>query len=218
MRKNSFLYFRNIFFILTWIFCTFRSGIMGHLRAESGKKSILIVYHVGEPPWKSSAALDKKNVQALSQATTANMNTEIISRKIKKIFIDLGYRVFLKKTTDIQDPNEYFRYDGLVFGSPNWFSNMAYPLKKLFDEHFIRIWDHRQGKLKNKVLAGFVAAMSDSSGRHCLQTINWVLEQMSDRLVRGIVINVRWSLDRINSRLAQFCRRFANNIKGVNIK
>ncbi len=209
------VYSRSWILIAFFCFWLLFQGIMSNIHAKQEKKSILIVYHVGEPPWRSSPELGKKNVEALSQATTRNINTEIISRVMKTAFTSMGYRVFIKKAADIREPVEYLKYDGIIFGSPNWFSNMAYPIKKLFDEHFIRIWDHRRGRLNDKVLAGFVAAMSDESGDYCLKGINWVLEQMSPHLVKGIVINVRWSLKKTNTELNHFCQRFNNKLREV---
>ncbi len=90
-----------------------------------------IYYHVDTPPWQRSQPLEIKKVDALTQATTQEINTENIARAIKDQLSKNGFQVTLKKVTEAPEPTEYLNYDCLIFGSPNWFSNMAYPIKKL---------------------------------------------------------------------------------------
>ena len=198
--------------VIVLIFCY--SYLAPNLSGFEKTKSILIIYNVGTPPWQRSQPLEIKNVDALTQATTQEINTEIIARAMKDQLSKNGFQVTLKKATEIHEPTEYLDYDCLIFGSPNWFSNMAYPIKQLFDEHFIRIWDHHQGKLNEKVLAGFVAAMEvDTNGKQCLQGIYGVLEQMSQRTVEGIVVNVYSGKATMEKSVEQFCLRIIEKVK-----
>jgi len=190
------------------------SFLVPNLNGSEKAKSILIIYNVGTPPWQKTQPIEIKNVDALTQATTKEINTEIIASDIQDQLIKNGFRVTLKKANEIHEPTEYLNYDCLIFGAPNWFSNMAYPIKQLFDEHFICIWDHRKGKLNDKVLAGFVAAMEvNTSGKQCLQGIYGVLEQMSHQTVEGIVVNIYSGKAALDKNVKQFCERIIEKLK-----
>lgn len=177
-------------------------------------KSILIVFHSGKPPWRYSALLDKTDVDALTQATTNSVNVRIVGQKICNQLIAMGYRVDLKRVKDVRGPQEFLDYDGIIFGTPTWFSNVAYPIKKLFDEHLIRIYEHRKGRMKDKVLAGFTTMMeTGASGPNCLQCLTWGLEHLSRQVVEGFAINTSSNEATVNHAVKQFSNRFSQALK-----
>ncbi len=177
-------------------------------------KSVLIVYHGGQPPWRTMPPLDQDEVDALTQATTEGVNVDVLARQIRDQLTAGGLRVDLRKATEVQGPKEFLDYDGIIFGTPTWFSNVAYPLKKVFDEHLIRIYEHRPGRLNDKVLAGFVTVMeSGKSGPRCLQSLDWALEHLSNRRPEGLVVNVSDDQESVNTRAAQFCKRFTQALE-----
>jgi len=189
-------------------------------RAEEGPaagapRRVLIVYHGGTPPWRASAALEEKGVDALTQATTEPANVAAVADKIRQGLVARGCRVEVRKAAEVKGPDEFLPYDGIVLGSPTWFSNVAYPLKQLFDEHLIRIYEHRDGRLNDKALSGFVTAMEGGdSGPHALQCLTWGLEHLSARLPEGLVVNVFEDQDAVAAKVKQFCGRFAQALGG----
>jgi flavodoxin len=195
--------------VMVWLY---RAGLTAP-DTPSGK-SILIVFHSGKPPWRKAALLDKTDVDALTQATTKTVNVDIIGQKIRDQLIAKGYRVDLRKATDVQGPQEFLDYDGLIFGTPTWFSNVAYPIKKLFDEHLIRVYEHRKGKMNDKVLSGFTTVMeTGASGPNCLQCLKWGLEHLSRQVVEGVVINTDSNEAALNKAVEQFSTRFSQALK-----
>jgi len=126
---------------------------------------VLIVYHGGTPPWHGSAPLEQEDVHALTQATTQPINVASVADRIRQELAARGCVVDLRRATDVEGPDEFLPYDGIIFGTPTWFSNVAYPVKRLFDEHLIRIYEHRDGKLNDKVLSGFVTVMEGGRER-----------------------------------------------------
>lgn len=184
--------------------------VRANAAAPGGAKSILVVYHGGQVSGRASAPLEQEDVDALTHATSRNINVEVVAGKIRDRLTADGCRVKLLKATDVRGPNEFLDYDGIIFGTPTWFSNVAYPVKELFDEHLIRIYAHREGRLNDKALTGFVTVMErGKSGPRCLQCLTWGLEHLSGRLPEGLVVNVFDDQETVNARVVEFCERFA---------
>ncbi len=198
--------------LFVFYFCNVITGQERSVSSDS-PESILIVYHGGQPPWRSSPALDTADIDELTQATPEKVNAKVVATLIRERLTDRGYRVDLKKATDIQGPQEFLEYDGIIFGTPTWFSNVAYPIKKLFDEYLIRIYSHRSGRMNDKALAGFTTVMDQRSGPQCLQSLTWGLEHLSKRVVEGVVINTGDSEKTVNTVVQQFCERFSQALK-----
>jgi NAD(P)H dehydrogenase (quinone) len=63
-------------------------------------------------------------------------------------------------------------YNGIVLGSPTYFSNMSWQVKKVIDESIIH---YRGGKLKGKVAGIFTSAGTRRDGRDCLKMLEIAL-------------------------------------------
>jgi NAD(P)H dehydrogenase (quinone) len=63
-------------------------------------------------------------------------------------------------------------YDGIVLGSPTYFSNMSWQVKKVIDESIVH---YRGGKLKGKTAGIFTSAGTRRDGRDCLKTLEIAL-------------------------------------------
>jgi len=181
--------------------------------SEKTTAAVLIVYHGGTPPWHEAPPLDVREVDELTQATPENVNVRIVATGIRNTLTGLGFRVEMKEADAIRGPDDFLEYDGIIIGTPTWFSNVSYPIKRLFDEHLIRIYEHRPGRLNDKVLAGFTTVMDRTSGPLCLRSLYNGLEHLSKRTVGGIVINTGDTKDNINASIRQFCERFSKTMK-----
>lgn len=179
----------------------------------SGRKSVLIVFHGGSPPWKKAPPLSVKDVDELTQATPKDVNVRAVAENIFDRLAESGYRVVLKEAEDVHGPDEFIGYSGIIFGTPTWFSNVAYPIKKVFDEHLIRIYEHREGRLNDTALAGFTTVMDNRSGPQCLKALTHGLEHLSTNTVEGIVINTGDDKKTVNSAVERFCERFVPAMK-----
>ena len=58
------------------------------------------------------------------------------------------------------------KYDGIVLGSPTYFSNVAWQVKKVIDESIVH---YGGGKLKGKVAGIFTSAGTSRDGKDCLK-------------------------------------------------
>jgi NAD(P)H dehydrogenase (quinone) len=76
-------------------------------------------------------------------------------------------------------------YDGIVLGSPTYFSNMAWQVKKVIDESIV----HYGGrKLKGKVAGIFTSAGTSRNGKDCLKMLEVALGfHHGMKVVEGII-------------------------------
>ncbi len=63
-------------------------------------------------------------------------------------------------------------YDSIVLGSPTYFSNVAWQVKKAIDESIVH---YRGGKLKGKVAGIFTSAGTSKDGKDCLKMLEIAL-------------------------------------------
>ena len=65
-------------------------------------------------------------------------------------------------------------YDSIVLGSPTYFSNVAWQVKKVIDESIVHYGDGG-GKLKGKVAGIFTSAGTSRDGKDCLKMLQIAL-------------------------------------------
>ena len=77
------------------------------------------------------------------------------------------------------------KYNGIVLGSPTYFSNVAWQVKKVIDESIIH---YRGGKLKRKVAGIFTSAGTSRDGKDCLKMLEVALGlHHGMKVVKGIL-------------------------------
>ena len=102
-------------------------------------------------------------------------------------------------------------YDGIVLGSPTYFSNMAWQVKKVIDESIVH---YRGGKLKGKVAGIFTSAGTSSNGKDCLKMLKIALGlHHGMKLVEGI-LRVDGESDReVEKRCQEYGKRLVKEIE-----
>lgn len=98
---------------------------------------------------------------------TAAGNTERMAEEVGKGAERLGVDVELKRVEECR-LNDLAEADGIVIGSPTYFSNVAWQVKKLIDES---ITLYRRGQLKDKVGGCFTSAGTRRDGKDCIRML-----------------------------------------------
>ncbi len=76
-------------------------------------------------------------------------------------------------------------YDSIVLGSPTYFSNVAWQVKKVIDESIVH---YSGGKLKGKVAGIFTSAGTSSNAKDCLKMLDVALGfHHKMKVVQGII-------------------------------
>lgn len=116
-------------------------------RWKMSSKKVLILYYSGNG-----------NTQRMAKAIAETMKSNAGNIEVQNVE---GFETSLL-------PN----YDCIVLGSPTYFSNMAWQLKKIIDESIIH---YRGGKLKGKVAGVFTSSGTMRDGRDCLKMLEIAL-------------------------------------------
>jgi len=178
-------------------------------QAPRPSPSVLIVYFSGEREARPVPPLDCGPVDGLTHATTSDVNAALVAQALQRELVNRGCRVAVKTVHEISDPREILDYDGLIIGTPVWFSNMATPVKKFFDAILIRIYDRRPERLNDKTVSAFCTVVENGpSGPRCLQALMWGLEHLSGRRVTGAVIQTTSAAATWQRQVAELADRF----------
>lgn len=123
-------------------------------------KKVLILYYSG-------GGNTKKMAKAIAEAMKTSAINVTVEDAVKFVISSL--------------PN----YDGIVLGSPTYFSNMAWQVKKVIDESIVH---YGGGKLKGKVAGIFTSAGTNSNGKDCLKMLEVALGlHHGMKVVQGIL-------------------------------
>lgn len=98
---------------------------------------------------------------------TAAGNTKRMAEEIGKGAERIGVNVELKRVEECR-LSDLAEADGIVIGSPTYFSNIAWQVKKLIDES---ITLYRKGQLKDKVGGCFTSAGTRRDGKDCIRML-----------------------------------------------
>jgi len=110
-------------------------------------KKVLILYYSG-------SGNTKKMAKAIAEA----MKSSVINVAVE----DVGKF----------DISSLPKYEAIVLGSPTYFSNVAWQIKKAIDESVVH---YGSGKLKGKVAGIFTSAGTSRDGKDCLRMLEVAL-------------------------------------------
>jgi len=102
-------------------------------------------------------------------------------------------------------------YDGIVLGSPTYFSNVAWQAKKVIDESIV----HYGGrKLKGKVAGIFTSAGSNTNGKDCLKMLEVALGlHHGMKVVQGILRVDGESDNEVEKRCQDYGKKLVKEIE-----
>lgn len=170
------------------------------------RPNVLILYHGG---------VQAARADALTHATTPDVNVERIAQALEEEFLSLGARVVRKPIEQITSPGQLRGFEAILLGSPVWFSNMSWPMKRFFDTTLYQVYVQESNRLQGTLMSAFCTVMeSGASGPRALESIQGGMEHLSDRVLPGLVIQTSWSdaqwrpaVRAFAQRIQKACRR-----------
>ena len=137
-------------------------------------------------------------------------NTKKMAKAIGKAMKSSALSVTVKEVGAV-DISLLPDYDSIVLGSPTYFSNVAWQVKKVIDESIV----HYGGeKLKGKVAGIFTSAGTRRDGTDCLKMLEVALRlHHGMKVVKGI-LRVDGERDKqIEKRCRQYGKRLVKEIE-----
>jgi NAD(P)H dehydrogenase (quinone) len=103
------------------------------------------------------------------------------------------------------------KYDSIVLGSPTYFSNIAWQVKKVIDESIVH---YGGGKLNGKVAGIFTSAGTSRDGKDCLKMLEVALGfHHGMKVVQGI-LRVDGESDKdVEKRCQEYGKRLVKEIE-----
>jgi NAD(P)H dehydrogenase (quinone) len=149
-------------------------------------KKALILYYSGSG-----------NTKKMAKAIAEGMKSSAIHASVEEV-----------GTLDVSIlPN----YDSIALGSPTYFSNVAWQVKKVIDESIVH---YGGGKLKGKVAGIFTSAGTNRDGKDCLKMIEVALGLHHGMKVLGGILRVDGESDNeVEKRCQEYGKRLAKEIE-----
>lgn len=137
---------------------------------------------------------------------TGTGNTKRMAEEIGKGAERLGVKVEVKSVEECR-LDDLAEADGIVIGSPTYFSNVAWQVKKLIDES-IKLY--RKGhQLRDKVGGCFTSSGTHRDGKNCIRMLELAFGLHHRlKIVPGII---RASGDR-DEEVSKMCRQYGMRI------
>jgi len=137
-------------------------------------------------------------------------NTKKMAKAIGEVMKSSVINVTLEDAGKF-DVSSLPNYDGIILGSPTYFSNMAWQVKKVIDESIVH---YRGGKLKGKVAGIFTSAGTSSNGKDCLKMLEVALGfHHGMKVVEGILRVDGESDKEVEKRCEEYGKRLIKEIE-----
>ena len=114
---------------------------------------------------------------------------------------------------EIKHRDEILRARLVVIGSPAYFANVSWKIKKLFDEQFHRIYLLEKKRLAKRRIAAFAMAEIEPSARSALKAIKAVVRDCKGRFGPTMIFLTKHSKKEIRKRINQLAQELAGLIE-----
>lgn len=198
-------------------------GFLGFMMASSKAEEqvkmvpdILIIYSSGTPfNWeliKNRTNRSDKDTQELDAITTPTPlveNCKSIAEKLAGALRDRQIIVGVKEVVEIKQRSEILNARMVILGSPAYFGNVSWKMKKLFDEQFHKIYLLEEGRLAKRRVAAFSMAEIEPSANAALRAIKAVVSDCRGRFGPTKVFLTKHSGKEVKKRIKEFADQLA---------
>ena len=117
-------------------------------------------------------------------------HTEKMAKEIAKAVEKGDVTAILKKANDCVF-NDLIEVDGLAVGSPTYYGNIAWPVKRFLDETILSFYIDGHS-LKNKVCGCFTSVGAYGDGKKCIENLEFAFGfDLKMKIVPGIIIETK---------------------------
>jgi multimeric flavodoxin WrbA len=117
-------------------------------------------------------------------------HTEKMAKEIVKAVEKEGVNAILKEVDDCIY-NDLIEVDGLAIGSPTYYGNMAWPVKRFLDETILSFYTEGHS-LKHKVCGCFTSVGAYKDGKKCIETLEFAFGfDLKMNMIPGIIIETK---------------------------
>jgi hypothetical protein len=164
------------------------------------ENSILLVYTSGTP-FKTLSDIKPEEVDAVSGATPADVNVKTISQLLVKKLRTGNYTVHIAKASEINDYRELLQYNMLIIGTPTYFWNMNWEIKKMMDECFEKIYLSRRDDFKKMKHIVFAMSEYDKCAENAIKQVESGITDCSAKLDASMVFVTKETMPQYEAQI-----------------
>ncbi len=166
-------------------------------QAQEKPSDILIVYSSGSKPAGGGQP------DAVTTPTPADENMKTVTEKLSTALAARKLTVRVALAHEIKTPEEIFASRVLVIGSPSYFWNVSWQIKKFFDERFSEMSSRKDRLGKHKVAAYTQAGGKDGADL-TIAAIQQAVNRWNGTFGPTMIILVPHGPEEIAKRIAAF--------------
>jgi len=164
--------------------------------------SILIVYSSGTP-FKTLSDIKPDEVDAVTGPTPSDMNVEVISRTLYKKLKDKNYTIRIAKASEIESYKELLQYDMLIMGTPTYFWNIHWEMKKMMDVCFEKIYLAKRDEFKQMKHIVFAMSEYDKCAENANKQMESGITDCSAKLDASMVFIAKQTMPQYEMQIAR---------------
>jgi flavodoxin len=204
----------HVKFLITLLFSCFSLVIKAESQTFT-EQDVLIIYSSGFP-YASISEIDTLAIDDLSTPTPKLINCETIAQKLFSLLNEKELKVEIMEASEVNHWKEILEPKVVILGTPTYFYNVSWEMKKLMDEKFGQIYIYHKGdKIKPKFYM-FTMAEIESSAVQTIAKIKQVLDDC--RLDKGdeLILLTKYSVKDVEWRISKFTDEIHEQIKSEN--
>jgi flavodoxin len=201
-------------------------GVLGFMMASSEAEEkrekvpdILIIYSTGTPfNWevvtsnRNRSDKEMQELDAISTPTPPIENCKSIAVKLGRALQSQKLKIRLKEVSEITHRSEILNARMVILGSPAYFGNVSWKMKKLFDEQFHKIYLLEKGRLAKRRVAAFSMAEIEPSANAALKAIKAVVSDCRGRFGPTKVFLTKHSGKEVKKRIKKFAKELIDSL------
>jgi flavodoxin len=174
--------------------------------------SILIIYTSGTP-YKTLSDLKPEEIDSYSGATPTDMNVEMISQRLVNELRNKHYTVKIVRAPEIESYLEILQYDMVIVGTPTYFWNMHWEIKKMMDIQFGKIYVAKRDAFKNMKHIVFAMSEYGKCAENANQQMKSAINDCSAKLDTSFVFIVKQTLPEYEKQISEMAETTDNIMK-----
>lgn len=174
--------------------------------------SILIVYSSGTPS-KTLSDMKADEIEGVTGPTPTDMNVAIIAQNLSKKLADKNYTIRIAKSSEIASYKEILQYDMLIMGTPTYFWNIHWEMKKFMDECFEKIYVAHRDEFKKMKHITFAMSEYGKCAENANRQMEWGITDCSAKVDTSLVFIAKQTMPQYDAQITQFAALTDNIIK-----
>jgi len=188
------------------------AGAQERAEKQTVKPDVLIVFSSGTP-YETVSDIKPGKADAVTCPTPKKENMATVAEKLVAVLRAKGLTVRAARSHEIKNYKEMLNARYLVFGSPSYFGNISWQMKKLIDEKLQSIYLSVEGRFNKRSIAVFSMAESEPSACETIRALERVFSDLNAVLGSSMVILTEHKPDEVNSRVQTFADEILKQVK-----